>query len=362
MQSLIAEVFAARAAFPIQVEELPAVVAVRTLIADVVAAFPLVEVLPDDTVAPQQSPVITKPDPDEFGWLTHHRSVMELTGDGNVWLMVTARNALTGLPIAIQALPARDVIPNENPATRRIVGCTYAGRDLVINRGDVIHVPMNVTGRRGYLGESALRMSRPAMEAIAELYKFGRSTWAEFGAPSVKLRVPGALNTTPDADGKTEADKLREAWLGTHGGKRVPAVLWGGADAEAFGMVEDHSKLAEALQIIAADAPQAYRVPASLVNARTADGAMTYRNTQDELQRWLKLGLNGYMFRLEAAYTAMLPRGHRARFDTTEFERLDAAGQAEWLTKATGGQPWMTGDEARLIAGSRLIKAPQVNA
>lgn len=349
VRQLLAEVFASRAAFPIMPEELPAVVAVRTLIADTVALCPLVELDADGRPVANPSPIIARPDPFEFSWLTHHRSAMELTGDGNVWLMVTARNTITGRPVAVTLLDHRDVQPHEDSQTRRILGCHWQGRYLLAER-DVIHVPMNVVSP-SRLGKSALRLSRPAMDAAAEIYKFARSTWAEFGAPSVKLTVPHRIDDTPDENGTTESDRLRAAWMDTHGGKRVPAVLWGGADVQAFGQLDDVSKLAEAMQLIAAEAPQAYRVPPSLVNARVAGASMTYTNVGAEMTRWIRTGLSGYFMRLEAAYTSMLEPGHRAKFDTSELEQGDSLSlQALYLAlQQACGQPFLTVDEARAV-------------
>jgi phage portal protein BeeE len=352
VRQLIAEQFAARTAFPIRPEELPAVVAVRTLIADTVADMPLLELGPDGRPTVVQSPIVQKPDPYEPAWLSHHRSTMDLTGDGNCWLHVTARNPLSGLPVAVTVLPSNEVTPIEETRTRRIIGCRWFDRTLSVDAGEVIHVPMNVTGRRGRLGESALRMSRPAVEAIAEIYKFSRSTWAEFGAPSVVLKMPGRPGNTVNDDGETPAEEVRRKWLDTHGGKRVPAVLYGGAEAEAFGHVTDHDKLAQALEIISADAPRAYRVPASLVNAYAASSSLTYTNVAHELDRWIKTGLRGYLMRLEAAYSEMLPRGHRAKFDTTALSEPTFLERCQALALALGpGQPWLDRPEARQMMG-----------
>lgn len=345
IRNLLVDHFAARATMPIRVEELPAVVNVRTLIADAVAQCPLVHLGPNGKPVAYPSPIVEQPDPYEYAWLTHNRTVMDLTGDGNVWLHVTARNTATGEPVAVTLLPANECTPIEAPRTLRPIGVRHLDRDFYIATGEVIWLPMYVTGRRNRLGESALRMSRPALEGIAELYGYARSIWTTAGVPSIVLEVPQKLAH------KKEADDIRAAWTETHGGKRVPAVLSGGAKASPFGQVDDVLKLAQAVEIIAADAPNAYRVPPSLTNTHAGGGSLTYTNTADEFRRWNRLGLSAYFQRIEAVYTALLPAGHAARFDRTELLVGDPTEQAQLTQIATGGVGWLLVDEARAERG-----------
>lgn len=360
IQALIAEVYASRVAFPIQVEELPMVVACRTVIADTVMRCPLVEFDEQGHRAAVQSPLIEQPDPFEFSWLSFHRFVMNLGGDGNQFLMVTSIDMNTNLPLSVKVLPSAECTPIEAGQTREVLGCRWLGRDLYIAQGQVIHVPMHVTGKRGRLGQSPLRMSAPAFESIANGYKFASSTWSEFGAPSVKIKLPFPLQNKPaqGAEGdpgyvaaqtaKEQADEIRASWADTHGGKRVPFVSAGGADVEPFATFDNPADLALLCEIISADAPRAYLIPPSIVNAHVSS-SLTYATVSEEFKRWKNIGLSGYFTRIEAAFTAMLPRGRSARFDTSVLDAPEMLALWEALVKACGG-PFMSTAEAREIA------------
>lgn len=310
---------AARRASAITPEELPAVVAVRTLIADMVALCPLVHLGRDGQPKANPSPIVTMPDPFESPFDTHHRSVMELTGAGRTWLMPTARNPKTSGVVALTVLDDDQVTPIEDYTTGRILGCRWRDRELLTARMEVVHVPFIVTSRHR-VGRSALGAARPAMDAVAEAYNFARSTWAEGGAPSVVLEVPWKV------EGKTEADELRQAWLDTHGGRRVPAVMSLGAKASPFAVQDATDKLALALAIISAECPRVYRVPPSLVNAWMV-GSLTYTTTAQEMTRFITTCLRSYLRRLEHAYSSLLPRGETAKFDTSVLTE-DLAAEA----------------------------------
>src|SRR4029077_11102276 len=164
-----------------------------------------------------------------------------------------------------------------------------------------------------------LGLARGSLESIAALYGYAAAYWTEGGTPSVLIKVPHRMN-------KLEADGLREDFLGTHKGGRVPAVLWGGAEIEPFASSPADAQLADAHGNAIAEVARLYRVPPSLVNAAAGD-SLTYSTTVEQLRSWLVVGLQPYLARIEAAFSDLLPYGTTARFDTAELLRSDWAAR-----------------------------------
>jgi HK97 family phage portal protein len=322
----------------IPVTALPPVYACRTLLADTAAQLALVAVR-DGVPRRPTPPVIARPDPSEPRWLTIHKLVMALSGDGNAWLLITSWDSYDR-PASVLVLDPLEVQPDADEFGH----LTYVRwRDRRLRVGDeVVHIPMTVDGTRGPLGVSPLRACRGALESIASLYGYAGAVWDEQGAPSVIIRVPQARL----ADG--QADDLRNEWLRTHKGRRVPAVLWGGSEVQPF--AEAPTGLGGDLDRAVAEVARAYGMPPSLVNAPSGD-SLTYSTTEGELRHWLATGLGRYLTRIEAAFTDLMPRTTSARFDTSELLRADLAARVAAYSTALAGAAWLEVDEVRAREG-----------
>jgi HK97 family phage portal protein len=314
------------------------VYACRTLLADTCAQLALVGVR-DGVPRRPVPPVIDRPDPSEPRWLTIHKLVMALSGDGNAWMLITSWD-YANRPASVLVVDPHEVTPDADEFGH----LTYVRwHDRRLRVGDeIVHIPMTVDGTRGPLGVSPLRACRSALEAIADLYGYAGNVWTEQGAPSVVIRVPQQRL----ANG--EADQLRDEWLKTHKGRRVPAVVWGGSEVVPF--AEAPAGLGGELDRAVAEVARAYGMPPSLVNAPSGD-SLTYSTTEGELRHWLATGLGRYLSRIEAAFSDLLPRGTTARFDTSELLRADLASRVAAYSTALAGAAWLKVDEVRAREG-----------
>lgn len=327
------------------VEGLPPVIACRTLIADTVAQLPLVAMRGGQPRV-DQPPLLTQPDPQEPRWSTLHRIAMHLSGRGNAWLLILAWGA-DDRPMAVRALDPAEVAA-ELDELGAVTEVRWHDRRLQVGV-DVLHIPLISSGAAGGLGRSPLDLARVSLDGLASLYGYASSYWSGGGNPSVLLKVPHRVS-------RDEAEAVRAQWLETHGGRRVPAVLWGGAEAEPFAASAEQAQLTQAHAQATAEIARLFRIPPSLVNAQAGD-SLTYSTTAEQMRSWLATGLAPYLMRIEAAFSELLPRGTVARHDTAELLRADWRARVDGYAVALGGAPWLTVDEVRDQEGRPPITA-----
>ncbi len=328
--------------------QLPPVIAGRTLIADTVAQLPLLAYRGGELRRPQPA-IVRQPDPREPIWSTLHKVVMDQTRYGRAWLWVTAIDG-DGVPAALRVLPDDEV-----SATLDELGdpteIAWRGRRLQVGI-DVVHVPLDLD--TDPLGTSPLVEAWPVLEGIAQLYGYAAGTWSSWGMPSLKIRVPGRLD-------RAEAADLRDQFLETHAGRRVPAVLWGDSDVDPINAADAvGAGIAAAHDAAIAEVGRLLRIPPALMNAVAGD-SLTYSTTQGEFSGWLATGLGAYLMRIEAAWSALTTRGTVARFDTSELVRADMVER--WAAYgAACGEPWLSRDEVRAMARGAGDPVPSTTA
>ncbi|HEY6416338.1 MAG TPA: phage portal protein [Acidimicrobiales bacterium] len=318
-----------------QPDELPIVVACRRLYADTILQLPLIVTrhrLPID----QQPPVVTRPDPFEPRWLTMQRVVDNLTGPGRCWIVPTAW-AADGWPTAVRVHDASQGAPIFDPFTGELVEVSINTQRLRPGPDGVIWLPYEVPAR-GHPGQGPLTRCWRAVEYLCALFDMAGSFW-EAGFPSLAVQVLQRLS--PD-----DTKKLKGQLLGAWSRRHEPAVLDNGAQIATVGTSAVESQLVESIAAANAEVTRAFGVMPSLVNVAGGD-SLTYSTTEGEFTKWKSIGLGPYLTRLEGAWSDLLPFGQSARFDTGELTRADWEKLVAGLAVATGGEPWMTVDEAR---------------
>lgn len=325
-------------ALTMPVTSLPAVVAARTLIADTIGQLTLVALRGGQPV-PQQSPLVRRPDPTEPTWLTWHRLGMALTGPGHAWVLVTSWDT-ADRPSTVRVLDPATVEPAYDELGRP-VEVTWYGRTYRVP-SEVVHIP-NVVADGDELGRSPLQLCGAALAQVVSVYGFRASYYDESGVPSVKITVPHRLTTQQSND-------ERDRYVASRAGRSLPVVVSGGADVQPFLATARDAQLSEAVDAGTAEVARVYRIPPSLLNAPSGD-SLTYATVVDEFRRWLTLGLQAYLMRIEQAFSELLPRGQSARFDVSELARSAPEQRWDGYATALAGAPWLTVDEVRAAEG-----------
>ena len=296
---------------------LPTVVAGRALIADTVAMFPMVAVRGAERIEPVPA-VLRRPDPAEPYRTTLERTVNALTRDGNAWFRIYARDA-AGWPLGVKLLDGPAVTYRLAATGRQVAQVWVDG--IEVDRRDLLHIPFRCDP--GPVGESPLTMIYPALEQLAGVYRFARDYYTRDAAvPPYAIKHPARLT-------KTQARELMDDWTESRLLNRV-ALLSGGIELETYTpTTAADALLLDAVRELDAMIARALLIPPSLLNV-LAQGSLTYSTTTDEFRRWLVACLQpGYLERITAGFSDLLPRGQQAVFDTSNLSRMDFAARID---------------------------------
>jgi HK97 family phage portal protein len=308
------------------------------LIADTVAQLPL-GAMRNGLPVKRLPAIIRQPDPTEPTWATLHRTVMHLTAGGNAWFRVTSWDD-ADKPQSLEVLNPDDVAP-ELDEFGQVQSIRWRDRKLSVAPfgDDVVHVGLIESKGPHSLADSPLTLASGALDSIAALYGYTASYWANGGQPSLLIKVPHRVS-------RDEADQIRSDFLTTHRGRSVPAVLWGGAEVQPWAGTAAELQLTEAHDNAVAEVGRLYRIPPSLLNAKSGD-SLTYSTVAEQLRSWLMTGLQAYLVRIEAAFTELTAYGTTGRFDTAELQRADFASRVQGYAMALGQRQWIKVDEVR---------------
>lgn len=294
---------------------IPTVVAGRMLIADTAATMPLVAHNGRERVRPTPS-LLRRPDPREPYRTTIEKICNSLTGWGMAWLRVYTRSDASGYPLAIRVIHNDRVTYRLDAVGDDIAEIWIDG--IKVDRRDVRWIAFR--NDLGPIGTSPLDDIAGTLESLAAVYRFGGEYYTTAAVPPYAIKHPQRLPA-----GKP--DELWNEWAAARTNRR-PAVLSGGIELEVFTpQSAADALLLQAIDSLDAAIARALLIPPSLLNV-LAQSSLTYSTTVDELRRWLTLGLMpGYLARIEACFSDMLPRGTEAVFDTSALIRMDFAAR-----------------------------------
>lgn len=301
---------------------IPMVVTTRQLVADTVASFPLVAKVGTDFVDPPRA-LLRRPDPREPASDTFERIVNAFTKYGGAWIRVTSQDA-RGFPLSIEYVDNPRVSYTLNAVGSRLLEVRIDGREVPL--GSVRHIPFILDGGSP-IGQSPLIQIDAALQDLNRAAVYAADFYGAGATPPYAITSPTRL-------GADQADKMLAKWQDARSRSR-PAVLTGDLTLKTFDTQSAaEAQVLEAITALDATIARVMQVPPSLVNA-LSQSSLTYTTTLDESRRWLALGLNvGYLNRIESAFTDMLPRGMRAKFQTQSLTELDEQAQLDFDTDA----------------------------
>jgi HK97 family phage portal protein len=221
---------------------------------------------------------------------------------------------------------------------------TYDGdTDTALGSSEVLHVAID--RRSGFLSGSGLfPFMSPSLGAIIAGEEYAGRYFDESAIPTGVI-----TDNRPDLT-QDQADKLKEAWLRTVGGRRrVPIVLPATTTFTPLVSDADKAQLVEARQWNAQLAAMALGIPPFLLGVAT--DPHTYTNSENEIGRLINTTIMRLIRPLEQSFSLQcIPRGNVARFNTAELLRPETKDRA---TTASGlyTAGVITLPEARTFAG-----------
>jgi HK97 family phage portal protein len=302
----------------VDIFKLPTVVAGRTLTADVVATMQMVAHTGVTRIRPTPA-VLRRPDPREPYRVTIEKIVNQLSRHGVCWYRIYDTGA-DKWPLAIRVVDRPRVTWQLSSTSDEIVRVWVDGVDTPLST--VRYIPFR--SDPGPPGTSPLADVYDTLARLqAGMYEFASSYYDQTAqVPPYALKHAARYT-------KEQSDKFMLQWEAARAARR-PAFLSGGIELETFApMSAADALLLDMVNYLDAVAARVMLIPPSLLNVE-AQSSLTYSTTLDELRRWLTLSLMpGYLSRIEASFTDLLPRGQEATFDTSSILRMDFASRVE---------------------------------
>lgn len=172
------------------------------------------------------------------------------------------------------------------------------------------------------------------LQAILEMEAYLKSFYANNGVPTGILTTEGYL-----ADG--EGAQLRADWYAVQAAGGLQIVPRG-LTYQAIALDPEKAQFHASAQKAVVDIARMFGIPDRYLLAAVDGTSMTYTNMTDVDRQFIRYTLMSYLTAIEDAFTELLPRGQRAKFNLDAFfrgstkERYDAhkiALDAGFMTK-----------------------------
>ena len=266
-----------------------------------------------------------------FEWA--YQMVTSLALRGNAYAVVVARDALE---FATELMPVHPdaVSVDRNRDTGKVE--YRVERELVPN-SDMLHIRrFSMPG--ALRGVSPIEQARQGIGMALAAERYGARFFGQSANPSAVLETDASL--TPQA-----AQDLLTRWVGSHGGKRHPAVLSGGLKYRPISITPEEAQFLQTREFQAGEIAKMFGIPPHMIgdtNKSTSWGTGIEQQSIGFLRYTLRPWLNCF----EQSISALLPRGQYMRFNADAMLRGDSKAQAEaFVTARNGG--WLNVNEIR---------------
>lgn len=327
---------------------LSAVWACVRLLADTVSTLP-VDVYgkgrDGTTAAIATPPLLTRPS-DAFGlvdWL--HALTASLALRGNAYGVITGRTGAAGWPSQIE-LVNPDVVAVARTTDGRIeyrIGGTEYPRD------DVFHVRA-FTLPGALTGLSPIEYARQAVGLGLAAEQFGARFFGDNATPAGLIISKERLTAE-------QAGTLKSRWKArVVEGSREIAIMSGDLSFQPLTIPPEESQFIETQRFTIAQVARMFGVPPEMIGGE-AGGSLTYANVEQRAIDFVTFALGPWVARIEAALSALLPRGQHVKLNTGALLRADLLTryQAHEIGIRAG---FLTIDEARALEDRAPLPDP----
>lgn len=292
---------------------LPAVFRAEQLIADGIAGLDLTARDARGELIEPTPDILTQPNPQETYHDTMNRIAYSLLRDGNAYFKILTRNNRGEVTSGVVADPADVTVVWDRD--RMFPVYYWRGRQQIRNL-NIIHIPLNLFPGE-VKGLSPIQAAR--FTAIAEgtaQSAFGLSLFEDNASPKGVLHSDQKLT-------KAEAEHIRDVWEASHKGRNRPAVTSGSVTFNPTQMKPVDAEFIQSRNFTIQEVARMYGLSGLFLNVDTGS-SLTYSTTESLFRLLLTATLAPtYLERIEQAFSVMLPRGIKAKFDVSQILRAD---------------------------------------
>ncbi|TDH48881.1 phage portal protein [Mycobacterium eburneum] len=219
----------------------------------------------------------------------------------------------------------------------------WRGREM--DRADIVHIPW-FTMPYKVRGLSPIGAYQTIANAGLGAQDFASAWFLHGGTP------PGVFKNTAQTVSKEDADIVTERVV-RRLAQRKPLVHGSDWDYTPITMKAGDAAFVETAQLTANHIAVIYGLPAEMLGGQTGN-SLTYNTVTMNALNFLQFSLRPWLVRIEAALSALFPRGTFVKFDTTELLRMDPMTKAQVDALSLGYYPpaWRSITEVR--AGNDL--------
>jgi HK97 family phage portal protein len=337
--------------------KIAAVYAAVRLIADLVCSLPVDTYRRIDgrRVPYRPRPLwVDQPEPDlGIARSDHFQSLLVgLMVDGNAFLRVI-RSQSTGDIVALPILDPTRVEVVRAPDKR--IGYRIQGSPTLLTESDVVHI--TELRRPGSLrGVSRIKELRETLGLGSALEQFAASFFGSGSTTSGIIEVPQEIASD-------QAKALQDAYEAGHKGLRKahrPGILSGGAKWVKTGVDPNEAQMLESQKFAVETVCRMFRIPPHLLQV-TEPGAMSYASVEENARQFVTFTLLPYIYKLEEAYTRLLPAGVFLKFNLDALLRGSTESRyAAHSSALLAG--WSTINEVRVLEDRAPFDNPAADA
>lgn len=328
---------------------LPAVTACIRLIAETVAAMPLLVYRRDGNDerqraedSPQWELLRVRPNRDQSPHDFISDIAAAIEGFGNAYLLKVFGRLSDGTRGVVELIPIPPTAVNvrqERETGELRFDVAFPGRtERNLTTREILHI-RGFAPQGGPIGVSTLQAHREALAAPAGMQRFLNAYMARGAGPGVVLSLPQQVT-------REQARELADTWDSQHAGvdrAGATAVIGGGASLETVPVSLVDAQFVESMRFSVEQVARVFGVPAALLDA----GSRNSQDTQALTEQFVKFCLVSRMSRIERAlaadpdlfattgslYPEFLADGLLRPSTRERFESYKAGIQAGWLTQ-----------------------------
>ncbi len=267
-----------------------------------------------------------------------HQLAVSLVARGNCYGLVLARDG-QDTPTQIQTLHPDEVICRLYGGEPRY---TVFGIDEGLTRRDIFHVKgFSLPGRYSFQGLDPVAYARHTIGRGLAAAEYASRFFGQSANPG------GLLSTDQDMPDAT-AKEMQERWMEAHGHRqRKPAVLSGGLKWQSVEIKPEESQFLETIKATRQEIAGFLRCPPHLVGMGDMQSNWGTGLEANGLQ-FVTFTLQPWIIRLEAAFSALLPKPRYIKLNTTAFLRSRTLDRYRGFLMARQGG-WINADEIRAL-------------